>query len=451
MEMTMKYLLIPNSTTSREAILWIGAFEDPGNRKIEILSHVHPSPFIGKWQRWPAKNAPAKLYYQRLSLSGLEPGDTYLIRLAVDEKIEAECTIKTLPKRLPESDQEPFKVLLGSCFSVGNDGEGRVGKSFFNLPAGAHPDIKILSGDQVYLDSPWHYYLIHTHNQPQLQAKLFDHYFQTWTQAPLGFHYLLKKGANFFSSDDHELWNNAPNFTPYVRDSWTNRGRKRWLDIAKSLYDVFQTPSTITRFNVAPLSFMIADTRLNRDAHKKRFMTDADLTTVADWIDNVKGIGVLVFGQPVFGNKKGPLGHISDWSLPDFEQYRDLVRILMGSKKSLIILTGDVHFGRIAWTALPSGATLFEIISSPLELIHKTARGNWKPAPSRFPAESIKGLPSCTVYTYEKFTATYGHFLTIEFSQIAGGVEIAIKVWRVDGQPNRPEPIFQKKLYDQEG
>ena len=442
----MKYLLIPNTATSREAILWIGAFEDPGNKRIEILSRIHPPPLPGKWQRWPAKKAPAKIYYQRLSLSGLKPGEPYFIRLSVDGKIEAECTIKTLPERLPSSDQEPFKVLLGSCFSVANDEEGRVGKAFFNLPAGAHPDIKILSGDQVYLDAPWHYYLLRTHNQSQLETKLFDHYFRTWTQTPLGFNYLLKKGANFFSSDDHELWNNAPNFTPYVRDSWTEKGRERWLNVAKGLYDVFQTPSTITKFDVAPLSFMIADTRLNRDEHRKCFMSDADLNAIHNWIGNLEGPGVLVVGQPVFRERKGLLGHVSDWSLPDFEQYQDLVRILMGSKKSLVILTGDVHFGRIAWATLPSGANLVEIISSPLELIHKTARGNWRPAPSSFPAETISGLPSRSVFTFEKFSATYGHFLTIEFSEIAGGVNMAVKVWSMDGEPGGPEPIFQKKI-----
>jgi hypothetical protein len=444
----MEYILIPHETTSTETLLWIGAFKDPENRKIELLYRGGAAHAIDDWHRWPESGPDAKLYYHRLTLSGLKPGSTYFMRLSVDGTDKATCTVKTLPAELPGLDGPPLKVLLGSCFCVAKDKEARVGKTFFHLPEGARPDIKILSGDQVYLDSPWYYYLLHTHSRSGLERKLFDHYLRTWTQSPLGFHYLLKTGANFFSSDDHELWNNAPNFAPYVRDSWTGEGRERWTRVAESLYRVFQTPSTATRFDVHPLSFLVADTRLNRDAQEKNFMTSADLNAVADWIENLVGPGVLVLGQPVFRKKTGLLGHVSDWSLPDFDQYRDLVRILMGSRQPLVLLTGDVHFGRAAWATLPSGAELVEIISSPLALVSRAAEGDWEPAPSRFPAEPIGGIPFCTVETLPRgvFSPTYGHFITVEFSRIARGVRIAARSWRADGTPDLSDPFFVKTL-----
>src|SRR5215217_3887038 len=44
---------------------------------------------------------------------------------------------------------------------------------------------------------------------------LFDKYVANWTQVggeDAGFRRLLADGANYFCSDDHEFWNNAPNF-----------------------------------------------------------------------------------------------------------------------------------------------------------------------------------------------------------------------------------------------
>jgi TPP-dependent trihydroxycyclohexane-1,2-dione (THcHDO) dehydratase len=38
------------------------------------------------------------------------------------------------------------------------------------------------------------------------------------------------------------------------------------------------------------------------------------------------------------------LGHITDWSLPDFKQYEELLRLLARSQHSLVIVTGDVHY-----------------------------------------------------------------------------------------------------------
>jgi hypothetical protein len=81
------------------------------------------------------------------------------------------------------------------------------------------------------------------------------------------------------------------------------------------------------------------------------------------WIQNLPGPGVLVVGQPVFSGKAGFLrGSFGDWNLPDYSQYGQLARLLVQSPHSIVILSGDVHYGRIAWCTPTSGGELIEVI-----------------------------------------------------------------------------------------
>ena len=87
-----------------------------------------------------------------------------------------------------------------------------MGRTYMNLPSAARPHIKFLCGDQVYLDDPWHDFLNPFRSRNWLEHRSFKIYLDNWSQqtAEGGFGQLLKNGANFFSSDDHEFWNNAP-------------------------------------------------------------------------------------------------------------------------------------------------------------------------------------------------------------------------------------------------
>src|SRR5205809_7973197 len=106
-------------------------------------------------------------------------------------------------------------------------------------------------------------------------------------------------------------------------------------------------------------------------------MLDSDLDRLDQWIRNLEGPGIFSLGQPIFAAQAGFFGRFADWNLPDFEQYADLVRVLASSRHSLVLLTGDVHYGRIASCLLPSGLELIEIISSPTALVDKSVGGKW--------------------------------------------------------------------------
>src|SRR6266404_7725994 len=131
------------------------------------------------------------------------------------------------------------------------------------------------------------------------------------------------------------------------------------MALAKRFYQVFQ--GTPKPFTVDPVSFFIADTRSNRSANTDQFMNEPDLAAIENWIANLSGPGVLCVGQPVFARPGGFLSKWTDFGLPDFRnQYARLVRAIAATQHNIVIITGDVHYGRIATCTLSSGLDVVE-------------------------------------------------------------------------------------------
>jgi hypothetical protein len=444
----MAYLLVPHKVTDTAATVWVGAINQSLAPAQLLLNgsnqHVR---WAGK--RWTSQSNMYTLEYQRVTVSGLKPRTSYSLALRVGGSVEAKGAVSTLPTMLPSRPEKPFTVLLGSCFCAPRDEEGAVGNTYFHLPPDERPDVKILCGDQVYLDYPTEQFLLRVrpHTAAEMEIKFFENYVRVWTQSgtAAGFNELLRNGANYFSSDDHELWNNAPNWAPLVLDSWTATGRENWLRIGRELYHAFQSESPVEQFSVNPLSFCIADTRLNRDRNRQNFMLDEDLQTVGAWIRGLQGPGVLVLGQPIFSERKNFWGRFTDWNLPNYGQYGDLVQLLRSSKYNLVILTGDVHYGRVASCSLAHGVELIEIISSPTALVSDVVGKNWKRAPDFFPAGEMPGVVKAPVRTERAFTLTDNHFLTLQFSLSGARVKMTAKAWLTTNSGTKPIP---RVVYD---
>jgi hypothetical protein len=247
---------------------------------------------------------------------------------------------------------------------------------------------------------------------------------------------MLKNGANYFSPDDHEYWNNAPNRAPLIRDTWLlSDHRKDWKRAALGLFRIFQSESSLASFTVGNLSFLIADTRTNRDAQQKNFMTPDDMSRVRQWVNGLTGPGVLVVGQPIFSKAAGFIGEFTDRSLPDYQQYGELVRHLTSSNHTIIILTGDVHFSRVASCLLKPGVELIEIISSPMTLVDDRVGKKWHEAPSFFPASNLPGttINKISLTTKNDWKQFDNHFLTIEFFGIGTSVKMRVWNWTIGG------------------
>ncbi len=448
----LPYRVIPHDVEAKRICLWIAWISQPPPFEKLVLDYEWTEDGKKKlkrkdvpndaWKRWSASGQAARearprceISYQRFWIEELTPGRQYdltLYKASDKKKIQSfKASAKTLPEKLSE-DGKPFIVLLGSCFSVAAD-KGKVAEKFSILPAAEKPDIKILCGDQVYLDAPFAEYRKKTSYKdgvwPRdlLQLRFFRAYKSTWESS---FGDMLSQGGNYFCADDHEMWNNAPNPSRNVRN--TKKYARTWKIDARRLFEAFQTPAHENdskdyskQFEVPPLSFYVADTRWNRSQGEASFMRKRDLGNIQRWISNLTGPGVLVLSQPVFAKRTSKIrGKEIDYQLADYgNQYRILCDALSWSPHSIVILTGDVHFGRVASCDIRFGR-LIEVISSPMALVYSwpiKAEGHPKKAPSRFPqyASKLKKDWSSTVTTEDvpsKAVSTQNHFQTLKFS-----------------------------------
>jgi hypothetical protein len=480
----MSFLLVPQQVTDTTAIIWVGAIDenvDAKSVKLEFSGDDGGAIELkaSGWQEWRSYrpedrysylpwewvlgSAPRirTLNYQRVEIKPLKPRTSYSLRLQVDgqkvaglEKHLREGRVTTLPAALPTKEEKPFTLLLGSCFYGPEDPDGRVGTTYHYIPERERPDIKVLCGDQVYLDNPWRETTLDWYRAlgaPGLfRAMLLKKYEDNWKQVrgeDAGFRQLLKDGANYFCSDDHEYWNNAPDFGGVgLVNTLTPKQRKWWFEQATDLFRAFQSPSSRVQFKVDPLSVCIADTRINRKPKGERFMRDDDLEAVGRGIRELKGPGVLVVGQLVLARKTGRLSF--DRGLPDYErQYKKLIEYIRASPHSIVVLTGDVHFGRVAHGELRPGSEnkFVEVISSPMQAVldgkGRSLFGTYNEAPT----EHFSKLESRRVADEQN------HFATLEFSLEEGiGVNMRVKYWPIlrpeEKVPPRPQEVFETSL-----
>jgi hypothetical protein len=506
----MSFILVPHGVTSTTATIWVGAIDENARTKSVKLEYVGDGEEgvvelnVSAWETWRAYQPTDRgsylpwdwvlatgrprvkaLHYQRVELRSLKPRTSHSLVLRVDgqttvglEKHLREGQVTTLPEMLP-TKEEPFTLLLGSCFYGPEDSDGMVGTTYHYLPEKQRPDIKILCGDQVYLDNPWRETTLNWYQAFQVpglfRAMLFKKYEDNWKQVrgeDAGFRHLLKDGANYFCSDDHEFWNNAPNFGGVgLINTLTVRQRGWWFMEAADLLKAFQSQSPLVRFEVYPLSFCIADTRVNRDPKGYQFMNEEDLEVVKDWIANLEGPGVLVIGQPLLTEKTDKWSYVRnpsfqnikslamsyfDKELPDYEvQYRELKECILKSPHSIVLLTGDVHFGRVASLDIDPGrgTKLVEVISSPMQsLLDQKGDymfGEYQDAPplrQEQEVESLRPFP-------EK--GQKNHFVTIQFSSGEGSkntkeINMRVKYWPIlrpgDGAPPLACEVFETTL-----
>jgi hypothetical protein len=491
----MTFIVVPHEVGATTAIVWVGAVRegDVRDRPVRLdLGGVRNSVELtgDKWKVWqtfkeedPLGYANAdrllheaigrqetpiaeRFYYQRVELENLSPRTSYEADLIVDglspvgtEGYLRSCSFRTLPSGLPRAESGgTFNILLGSCFYGPKDLDGRVGRTLAALPRSHRPDVKLLCGDQVYLDNPWYettFKWYRGNRKPGLFRKmLLDKYLANWTQRPnedSGLHRLLADGANYFCSDDHEFWNNAPGFGGVGFVNTLSAGQRGWwFEEARKLFRVFQSRSSLQGFDVGRVSVKIADTRIDRDTAGIRFMLHENLEAVKDWISSLDGPGVLGLGQPLLGADapKTLMGRIVsrfDKDLADYGQYAELKEAIRDCEHSLVVLTGDVHFGRVAST-LPGPdcvTKLVEVVSSPMCLVTGGTASGYKPA---------LGLGGEEMLNVNPFGSEHrDHFATVRFSEGDHDlVTMAVSYWpiRQTGAEPAQEPAetFEFKL-----
>jgi hypothetical protein len=419
-----------------------------------------------QWRR-PFSKVAQRFFVVR-TFGQLNPGATY--RVVFERQVMKEGKLvwqelrsgafETLPLRIPGPGQAPFTVGLGSCFYDHRDGgnAAEAYKLLFDQGGDvARPQIKFLTGDQVYLDigfdslSPV---------PRELRERIADDYARHWQS--LGS--LLARGATWMLPDDHEYWNDYPYFDsliPTLAALKLSGVRNAWKEAATDGVKNVQRSGVVEVLDFAQdISFCIADLRSYRGMFQgQKVMLHPDsFPMLTSWAKNLKSPGVLVVSQPLIVSKSGERNLLSFQ-----DQYRQLLIALGHSGHDIVLLSGDVHYGRIGTCALgPNGGRLIEVVASPLSnltLINSVSTSGAEFSPKTWPDASLKipgwapqkvsydkayAVPSAPGSLFSPYvkTRTKEHFMTVSFSRRADGrIALSVQSWLVrERQPGGKLP-----------
>jgi hypothetical protein len=463
--------------------LWIEAAVDEVRRTITIKGGGRKRTFVLDGEpagRVPAFTGPDRGVWVQ-ELHELQAGVTYHVEVQNEEL----ARFKTLPAQLP------LRVLAGSCFSVENDAvetpatevtartrgtvlrwlrdrvsagfgwlvpdrptAGRPGglasayRAFLAAGDSALPDIKILMGDQVYVDAPFNKFLRRSIPSDTLEKWVGESYRESWDA--LG--EFLSLGSNICLTEDHEYWNDYPNKP--APTWWALRHAETassMAAIAGRYAELIQRPRSTSSFVIGPehdpqLSFFIADTRANRTqwrAWNPVFMAVGDLEELERWVEALTCPGVLVLGQPLLTTR----GSLWDKNLPAYRtQYRRLCDAILRSPHDVVVLSGDVHFGRVGRISAPGsrgqGVQILEVVSSPMAVLdHAGGHFDIEDPPEALQQLPVgrrrSGGPSGAVEFLDVVPdavdrgSCEDHFVTVDFVAQDSSVRVEIAAWMV--------------------
>ena len=370
----------------------------------------------------------------------------------------------------PDSLSRGFNLWYGTCFYRHTD-HGALSEAFRGLPAKYQPDVSVLGGDQVYLDTAFSnrglifmpgfstanfspLFLRSSEKIRRLLSRIFTReYRKTWGG---GLRQLLSRGQHYFLAGDHEFWNDYPNPPGFIPALWPGKVRAIWKECARTLFDAYQLPSgnTSSAFDIGEdLSFFILDTRLQRGRGRDSQFTDDDtMARLQQWLRDLRSPGVLVLPAPVLTRwqMRGirallvRLG-LGDHTLADTGQYEALVQALNDCSQDIVIIAGDVHFSRLSQFEL-NGKKVVEVVSSPLSCLPSAAAAaNQDPGffPDR-PAEGIRAqveyLKAGTTRPHKRAVISNNNFVTLNFTRADRGVAMDVVCWNISGRNEHGEP-----------
>jgi len=463
--------------------LWVGTLERdmqmPARARVRLCNGSGRQVALKEiprrdWER-PFPAASDDRFYRSFTFEDLKPARMYRAcfeRWRADRgewEILRSATVRTLPERLPSfgADAKPLTIALGSCYWPDQDG-GRVGTAYRGLyehPRHPHdsPDLTFLTGDQVYLDIGFD---VRSWVPGEVRRRIARDYARHWE----GLGDVLARGANYMLPDDHEWYNGYPKPDPGNPYLWALRKRdvrNAWEETARQgIENVQQCPVVEVMEFPGDLSICFADLRSFRKPEQERLMSAADMNRVLTWARRLTTPGVLVSPQPLIVTRSRHEANLLDYP----RDYCRLLEALASTGNDIVVMSGDVHYGRVVSVKLGTGdATLHEVVSSPLSnltyLDALFASNRNRLAPERFPHPSVlghahgkrhlAGWKRRTVDHYPKKgttdarydieprtswrkwlyprTRTREHFMTVAFSRHGdgSGVQMTVKGWLV--------------------
>lgn len=457
----MTLALVPHKADRDRVSIWAAVAGTAGRPGDLRLTAEQGQQALGPAAEWKVIDVNGDLppeyrttWTQTVELAGMPAGQRHRVRGVVGDA-EAFCRPGTLPDALPRKPDPPYTILLASCFASFRDKVGAAGSNVAGLPDEFRPHLKFLCGDQVYLDNPWYEILPRT--RAGLAQRFLDKYLETWVPSGgrTGLSQLLAEGSTYFLADDHEFWNNHPNWGPLVA-SRSERGRDDWRAVAASLYQTFQAlpgqdVKQAQQFRIGPLEVYVFDTRFGRQEGNAEYMDPTEHAGLLRWLDEGTAPGVLVLGAPLFTKPAGWFSsRFADRSLANYAQYGELAQALLATRRPILALTGDVHFGRYATAKddFANRAKLVEIAASPLSLVDDAVGGEFQEAPARFPSASDRGGGHSDVHTWQwndwqgdEPGLASNHFVTLGIHGLGRGVSVRATAWKITDQASQPRAV----------
>ena len=297
-------------------------------------------------------------------VGGLSPGTDYQIRANGGAPVH----VKTFAAQLPK---DGISVALASCYyeAFGRDRD-YLRALQASAPGFGQLSAKLLVGDNIYVD---------VGRAPMARSgaeETITRYLKYYWGSPYAD--VLSYLPTFMLWDDHEFWNNYPEWQIHLARSMDAGGRDNYQKAALAAVRLFQAslnPAPIVRaglsyqFEIPPISCFALDLRAGRTIMKDpspRMTSEAELAAFEKWAAGLKAPGIAIFGQPLWIEK----GNFMDFQPPDFAaQYARIWRALASAPFDVLVLSGDVHHSRLLEFDVGGGRRVWELISSPACMI----------------------------------------------------------------------------------
>ena len=294
---------------------------------------------------------------------------------------------RTLPGTLPRKGQGAFTMGLASCYYSHRDA-GQAAAAYKILydqgVSAVRPDITFLCGDQVYLDIGFDSLSL---IPDEIRERVSEDYAGNWQE--LGS--IFSRGGTWMLPDDHEFWNDYPfvdSLIPTLAALKLDYVREAWKQTALDAIMNVQRCPVVESFSIGEeLTVCLADVRTYRS--EEGFLPDSDFQRLLAWARDRTSPAILVLSQPLVVTMNRTERNLLSFG----SQYAELLRALASSPRDIVVLSGDMHFGRIVSVKIGKlGTRLIEVVSSPLSNL--TGLGGIaarvaKDTPKRFPDISV--------------------------------------------------------------
>lgn len=388
---------------------WRIWYSHPGDQSFEpadpqVTRNGRPEPIDTTWKKLDSiREVGRRMGIKTVVLKDPAPGEMYSV------------SIPELGRRLPfrwrtlsdNLDGDGVAFILSSCYYRNNDKDHALRAATLDLIRTERfaPTFKLLVGDQLYADWPWDLHL--SVSESGAKRVYADRYAEYWGD-PF-FREMLQATPNFVTCDDHEFWNNYPEWQMHLARAATAGQRRRFDAAAHALYALYQSCLNPDErcwytFDVGRVSFFVTDARSERDrlnSSYPHFFQGSQWRELEAWADGLRGPGVLVLGQPLYLG----VGDWKDYTLAnyaeDYQRVWALIRRSLagrntdGKPHDILVLSGDIHTGRYSKGCVPGADAQYgvpELIASPASMVQ--------------PGSTKISRPPDVVYTGAAGTAT---------------------------------------------